>query len=222
MLFRSLLSKLKVKNTIFSPLITDELFFKPQTLIDETFKDKLVIFHPASHIWHVKGNDRLIKGFATFVKSNPNSILLAVDWGKDSNRSKELIKSLGIEKNIKFLSLLSAKDLLYYYSISDIVVDQFVTDGIGAIGMETLFCGKPLVTKCGKHAYDGLYSESIPLLDATTAEQIDDALEYLKNKDSRDEIGRNAKAWAEKFLSPNAITSNFIKIYESIFRSLSN
>ena len=57
-----LLTKLKVKNTIFSPLITDELFFKPQTLIDETFKDKLVIFHPASHIWHVKGNDRLIKG----------------------------------------------------------------------------------------------------------------------------------------------------------------
>lgn len=212
-----LLKQLKMKNTIFLPLISDLSFFKPQKIVDEKFKDKFVIFHPASHIWDIKGNDIMIIAFSKFLKINSHTILIMVNWGKDKERSKELVKSLGIENNVLILEQLGAKDLLYYYNICDVVADQFIQPGIGAIGIETLFCEKPLIIKCDESAYHGIYPEPIPLLNASTVEEI---LEKLKqSKDEKTQLlAKKGKEWAQKYLAPIVIARKSAIIYESVLK----
>lgn len=212
----SLLKQLKMKNTVFLPLISDFSFFKPQKIVDERFKDKFVIFHPASHIWDIKGNDIIIISFSKFLKINPHAILIIINWGKDRERSKELVKSLGIENNVLILEQLSAKELLYYYNICDVVADQFIQPGIGAIGIETLFCEKPLIIKCDENAYHGLYPEPIPLLNASTVAEILEKLKQSMNEKTRFQLAKNGKEWAEKYLSPNVIARKSVSIYESV------
>lgn len=211
-----LLARLGITNTIFLPLISDFSFFKPQKIIDERFKDKLVIFHPTSHIWSVKGNDILIKAFDRFSEKNRDSILIMVEWGIDLEKSKKLVRTLGIDDRVLFLKQLDSKDLLYYYSICDIVADQFIYPGIGAIGMETLCCEKPLIIKCDESAYQNLHPEPIPLLDASTVKGIYEKLEYLKDKNARLQLAKKGKEWAEKYLSPEIIARKSIAIYESV------
>lgn len=211
-----LLRQLKIKNTIFLPLISDLSFFKPQKIDDEKFRNKLVIFHPTSHIWNIKGNDIMIKAFARFSKACTNAILIMVDWGTDKEKSKELIKLLGIEDKVLIVNQLGAKELLYYYNICDIVADQFIQPGIGAIGMEALICEKPLIIKCNEDAYQGLHPEPIPLLDASTVDEIYEKLEYLKDEKKRLQLAKSGKVWADRYLSPGIIARKCIMIYESV------
>lgn len=214
----SLLKQLGMKNAVFLPLISDLSFFKPQKIVDEKFKDKFVVFHPASHIWNIKGNDTIITAFGKFLKINPHAILIMINWGKDVQKSKELVKSLGIENNVLILEQLSAKELLYYYNICDVVADQFIQPGIGAIGIETLFCEKPLIIKCDEDAYHGLYPEPIPLLNASTIEEILEKLRQSMDEKTRSLLAKKGKEWAEKYLSPNVIARKSVAIYESVLK----
>lgn len=211
-----LLARLGITNSIFLPLISDFSFFRSQKIIDDRFKDKLVIFHPTSHIWDVKGNDILIKAFEIFSKKNHDSILIMVEWGKDLEKSKELVKILGIDDKVLFLKQLDSKDLRHYYNICDIVADQFIDPGIGAIGMETLSCEKPLIIKCSDDSYSELYPEPIPVLDASTSNEICEKLEYLIDEKVRFYIGKKGKEWADRYLSPTSVGRKVITIYEAV------
>lgn len=214
-----LLLKLGIKKTIYMPLISDFSFFNPIKVTNDKFKDKFIIFHPANHIWGVKGNDILIKGFSQFVRHNPNAVLLCIESGIDLDKSKKLIKSLGIEEKVIFSKRMNGEELLYHYNIADVVVDQFIFDGLGGIGVETLCCKKPLIVKCNKNAYKNLLPESPPILDASTPSEITERLLELENDEVRHEIGENGRTWIEKYFSPESIASKSLIIYESVLNN---
>jgi len=116
-----LLSKLKVKHTIFLPVLMDLSFFKPNEHSSKL--DKFTIFHPVNLDWKVKGNDKLIRGFAKFVKEFPQSLLIIVDRGIDSQRTHELVRKLELENNVQFVKgPLNYHELLNYYQKSEQVV----------------------------------------------------------------------------------------------------
>jgi len=221
-----LLSKLKIKNSLFFPLSYDDSFFIPQTFEDDQFKDKFVIFHPTNLWWKktkdvpiTKGNDVLIHGFADFIKKHPNSLLVIVDRGPDAEATHELINSLEIEKNVIYLKgPLNSLDLRKYYNLSDVVVDQFVLGDIGLIVREALSCGKPVITFYYKDQYQNLYGDEIPILNAKTSEDIVRQLEFLFDDDARENIGKLSANWNKKHHSSKTISQKMIILYEEIFR----
>lgn len=212
----SLFSKLKIKNIIFLPLIWDLSFFRPIKVQDNEFADKFIVFHPASHIWDVKGNDKLIRGFSYFVKNNPNSILIVINHGVDVGKSHELVKSLGIENKVRFINALNSTELLRLYNLSDVIADQFIYHGIGGIGMEAFCCEKPLLVSCHQSAYNNLIPESPPAVNATTSSEVCEQLEYLKDRIVRQDVGKRGRQWMEKYLAPEIISRKSRIIYESV------
>ncbi len=211
------LSKLKVERKIFLPILFDIFdFFKSQKTTITKFTSDFILFHPPSHIWDVKGNDILIRGFNKFLKNNPKALLITVNIGRDSQKSKELVKSLGIENNVYFLERLNSSELLNYYNLADVVADQFILNGIGGIGMETFCCAKPLLTSCSPDCYLNMHPEPPPAVNAKTVDEICDQLELLKDPNIRKKYSMRGRNWLEKYQSPDTIHKQLVIIYESI------
>jgi glycosyltransferase involved in cell wall biosynthesis len=213
----SLLDNLKIKRKFFLPIIFD-IFndFKLQKFSNKFFSNKFVIFHPSSHIWDVKGNDKLIIAYANFLKTYPNSILICINVGQDVDKSKKLVQNLGIHKNVQFIQRLNVQGLNYYYNLATVVADQFILHGLGGIGFETLCCEKPLITLCSEDAYKNMHSEPPPIFSAFTIEEIYHQLEYIHNYSNIKEIGRRGKNWLNKFQSSEILTKKYMIVYEGI------
>lgn len=212
-----LFDKLKLTNGINLVIPWDYSFFKPQKIDRTKYSDKLVIFHPANLEWRLKGNNILIEGFAEFLKKNPNSLLIIVDRGIDSDKTHQLVDSLDIRKNVQFIKgPLNSSELLIYYNVSDIVADQFVLSGLGLIGREALSCEKPLLTKCPENVFGNLYPEPPPVINASTPIEISKKLEYLSDEKNRKEISKNGYRWFIKYHSMTEYSTKLRRIYEGV------
>lgn len=212
-----LLQKLKLHNGVLIPYFLEFPFFEPlSTEKLETGKD-LVIFHPANLDWKIKGNNVLIKGFANFVNENPNSQLIIVDRGIDSEKTHDLIKKLGIEKQINFVEgPLDYLQLKHFYKISDVVADQFILGEIGSIGREALCCQRPLLSYFNENDYNRIYENLPPILNAFSGDDIQNQLEIMQDKKKRELTAKKGREWIEKNYSLSELANKFKIIYQSI------
>ena len=213
-----LVSKFKLDNLIFLPYMWDTNYFTPIHFEEKLVDDKFVVFHPTRQSWEVKMNHILIKGFAEFVKNNPDSILVMLNFGPDSNRARELISSLGIEKNVKLIEKrLDSSKVLEYYNRSDVVADQFGTTGsLGATTLEAMSCEKPMLISIDKELHGKLYGEEIPAIRAITPLDVSKELEILKDEKIRKNVGKKSREWVLKHHSPEAVIKKLKIVYSSI------
>lgn len=218
----ALLKKLRLPNGLVLPISPEFPFFKPMKTKKNDYEDKMTIFHPANLDWKGKGNNILIQGFMDFVKNNPYSILIIIERGIDTEKTHQLVKSLRIEKKVKFVKgPLNYNELKYYYSIADVVADQFIVGDIGGIGRETLCMGKPLLTYFKEDDYQKLYKELPPILNANSSKEITTKLGILTNEHKRREIGAKSREWIEKFSSFQNYCHKLKLIYYAIINEKS-
>lgn len=163
-----------------------------------------VLFHHARHIWtpaygamSQKGNDRLIRGFAGFVKSNPKlrASLIMLEYGPDVENSRALIAELGIQENVAWFPLMARKEVLLGASISDIVCGEFAQSwNFGGTIIEGIALAKPLL----HYRKDSMYPKEdlFPVLNAYSADEMTAAMErYMANRDECNQMGREAHNW---------------------------
>ncbi len=150
-----------------------------------------------------KGNDLLIKGFAQYlaVASNKkDSLLVLVEYGNDVQKSKELIKQLGIEKQVYWLPKLNRKDIMKIISEIDI--------GIGELGyrrwysygciFEYMALGKPIVHHRDDEYYRSLGADLYHMFNAKSEADICEIFSaYRRNPTPFKELGNKSKYWLE-------------------------
>lgn len=149
--------------------------------------DVKVFFGPARQHWRdgfpswLKGNDRVIRAAAALRAKHPGRFkLVFAEWGKEVELSKALIEELGCEDSVLWVKPLAKKDLIHVYASVDCVIDQFVLPCIGSVTIEALTVGKaPVITLLDDARMADFYGETIPLLNAGTAEEIARAMETV-------------------------------------------
>jgi glycosyltransferase involved in cell wall biosynthesis len=124
-----------------------------------------VVFSPTRHLWKTnaeplpdfevhggaKRNDKLIRAFSRIVKDRvfENPILVFCDYGSDVLHSKALIQELEIESYVRWLPLMSRRELIAGISMASFVADQF-REGMSATSSgttnEALAYGTPVIT----------------------------------------------------------------------------
>ncbi len=176
----------------------------------------LMIYHQARHLWKnpedgvtFKGTDRLLLGFAEFLRRHPESkaTLVTFEYGQEVDESKKLISELGIDDSVVWMPLMDRKELMVGLSLCDIGTGEFHTSCLGAgVIFETLALAKPLmhyrVDSDFAHAYPTLY----PILNASSPEDIHRHLsDYWKNPEPFKEIGRQGRNWLIKELNDRVI-----------------
>lgn len=213
----SLLKKLKIKNYFVIPCHLEISFFPPQTGQKTDFFDTFTVFHPTNLNWEAKGNDILIKGFALFLKNHPKTILLIVKHGKDLKKTYELVKTLNIEKNVKFVKgPLTYEQLKHYYHNADVIADQFIGSEIGAIGREVMCSQKPLLANFDETSYKTQFGTVPPILRTKSPDEINLKLELLVDDKIRDRYGKDGRLWMEK----NNLMDVFAEKYKIICESI--
>jgi len=81
-------------------------------------------------------------------------------------------------------------------------------------------CSKPLLAFVHEEQYKTVYGESPPIVNASTSLEVSKGLEYLKDKKIRNDIGKEARKWIQKYHSAEIFSKKLITIYDSILQNI--
>jgi glycosyltransferase involved in cell wall biosynthesis len=105
---------------------------------------------------HVKGVDVLLRAMQRLVKQNPELKLVLVGGGiyrhsqAQESDLQEMARELGIEKNVSFVGIKTPAEVASYMRESAVLVLPSRKETFGAVLVEALACGTPVVaTTCG-------------------------------------------------------------------------
>jgi len=155
-----------------------------------------------------KNTDHLIQGFAEFLKKNKTNVCLAMlEYGNDVHFSKELVKELGIEGNVRWFPSMYRKDLMYLINSVDICSGEFAKSYLtfGTV-VEAMLLQKPVIHHRQDDLYKNLFPELYPLLNARASGEIAEAIDFAyHNKQAIHNMGTQAQSWVLKYFIGNAL-----------------
>lgn len=202
--------RLKLRKNMFFPLIVDVSSYP---VYQES--ESLVFFHPARHDWQLKGNQKLIRAFASFIKKQ-DAKLIMVSWGKDINKSISLVQDLGIAKKVRFIEPVNKIQLKTLYQNSTAVFDQFNLGAFGMTVIEAMASHKPVVTNVDIPLAQLNYGVVPPTINAKNETEILSAMQALCSPRYRKTIGLAGRSWVEKFHDAPRLVKKLSEIYSDL------
>jgi len=185
-----------------------------------------VFFHASRLDWSYTGadrvlaglkyNDRFIRAFARYIREGHNSLVIVVDYGVDKEKTKDLVRQLGIENNVEFIPPMTKSSLISYYNGADAVIDQFGAGWFGLVALEAMSCVKPVMAYVNKQYSELVYPEGPPILNCRTEDEIYHQLLKASNKEYRQQLGRQAREWILKYHHWEKVIDKLIFHYETI------
>lgn len=172
-------------------------------------KNDLVVVYHGRHYWDckpddfgAKGTDKLIAGWAEFVRRNPGvkAVLQTMEYGKDVQRTKALIRDLDIEHAVAWFPPMYRKDIMVGLAMADIVCGQFENNWImSGVLYEALVLGKPILAYRDDSEYESMYSWLYPIMHAREPQTIVAQLErYLENPSACKKLGEEGREWYQQ------------------------
>ncbi len=173
---------------------------------------EFIVFQQISQDWSMrgpykidKGNNHLINGFADYLKKDPlytkDSVLILMEYGGDVEKSKQLIKDLGIEENVIWFKKMNRKDMMVVIHYSDICVGELGYREWYSYSsiIEFMAMKKPLIHHRGDDFYKAKGMDLYPMVDAKNAEEVAKTFfDYKANPKKYIMMGKEANAWILK------------------------
>jgi hypothetical protein len=185
-------------------------FYKELQQIRNNYE--LIVFQQISQDWSMrgpfkidKGNNKLISGFDDFLMQRPElrnkAALILMEYGGDVEKSKNLIKDLGITNNVLWMKKMQRKDLMALINVSDICVGElgYRTWYSYSSIMEFMAMKKPLMHHRGDEHYKAKGLELYPMVDVKDAPGVTEVLiDLSNNKQKYIQMGIDAGDWILK------------------------
>lgn len=205
------LEKMGVNNNkiLISPMAVDLHFFRINSA-DKTLGE--LKYDPETFIIGWTGSFRpfhglfvLIEAFGTFIKNNPDSKLLLIGDGAEKIKIENLVKKLGLEKDIIFVGKKNYKKIPGILSLFDIaVVSADKKEGFHYFPiklMEYMAAGKPcLAPNAGDISKEFENDVHLKLYEPGNPSDLYEKMEYFKShKKEADMIALRARAFTEKY-----------------------
>jgi glycosyltransferase involved in cell wall biosynthesis len=214
--------RLGLENYTFVPHPVDEEKYRPgpselRSQLEAEGHD-LVLLAPARHDWDIKGTDRMLRAFGELVRRDrPNALLLLLEWGMELERSRALIRELGVEANVRWSPPLPKLRLIDAYRAADVVLDQFLIGTFGAVAPEAMACGRPVVMAFQPEIHTWCFPEPPPVVDARTPEDIYRALAHLATDSAgRKALGKQGRDWVERHHGRRLVVDRHLDLYDEV------
>jgi len=166
--------------------------------------------------------ESLIKSAPSVLKEIPETKFVIAGKGSEDKKLKELAKSLGVSKSIKFVGFIRNDELPSYLNATDVYVSTSLSDaGIAASTAEAMACGLPVVItdtadnrKWVEHGINGFL---VPVKDPKSlAEKI---IYLLRNEDVRKRFGKINREIIEERNNYYKEMEKMEDIYKELIRS---
>jgi len=211
---------------VFIPHPIDETKYCPgPSQIREELEAKygqevIVLFAPARHDWAIKGNDKMIRACARIAREHSGPLVLVlVSWGQEITKSKELLRTEGLEDKTIWLPMLPKVQMLAYYRAADIVLDQFNIGTFGLTAPEAMACAKPVVLHFDLTIHSWCFEEMPPVVEAHTEEEIYLQLRKLVNDPVlRQQIGKSSREWVTRYHGWERVADAHIALYKAVLK----
>lgn len=175
----------------------------------------------AGKLIKIKGFDLAIKSFKNFLKDNINAKLIIVGDGPELNNLKKLAEDIGIKEKVIFKGWMTHSALMEEISRSSVFLFCSLRDGGGAVIVEAMSEGKPVV--CFDQAGPGFHIDEKcgikvkPQFPQQAVKDISKALEKLYyNKELADELGKGARKKAENEYDWDKLGERLNEIYKKV------
>jgi glycosyltransferase involved in cell wall biosynthesis len=99
----------------------------------------------AGRLHRLKGFSLAVDAFGAFTKKHPASEMVIIGEGPEEGRILSLISRLGLEDKIRILPWLPRREVLANMRSSDVFLFPSFRDGGGAVVVEAMACGIPVV-----------------------------------------------------------------------------
>lgn len=123
----------------------DYLYNPAPSLVTPTIGNKYFLFAAYLDAENNKGQDTLVKAFANVTKTHPEWKLVICGTG-NVDALKQLVRCLGIEKNVEFPGWVDGNEKQRYFNQAYCYVMASLKEGLPISILEAMSYGKPLIT----------------------------------------------------------------------------
>jgi len=171
----------------------------------------------------IKGLSLGIKSFAIFTDKHKDSKFIIIGQGPEESRLKKLAHNLDIESKVNFIPWLSRKRLIEEIRKCDVLFFPSFRDGGGAIVVEAMANGKPVICLDiggpGFHIQEEWGIKIAPINPDYVSNEAAKALEKLYlDKDLRIKMGIAARKRAEEFYLWDRLGERLQDIYKGVLK----
>ena len=199
--------RLGLTNMVFLPTMISEAIYKPGPPVcrnewRERVGGNFFVLSTSRLNDEIKGSSRALAGFVRFAKQAPEARLVIVEWGQQKQLARKLLTESGLADRAVFLPLSGKRRLISYLQSADCLLDQFEMKQLGSTAREALACGLPVVMDANFSHYDACFDGKLPILKASTPEEIAASLQRLHDDQNYNgSVKYSSRQWFLKNLS---------------------
>lgn len=167
---------------------------------------RCVFFLASRQDFHWKGTDHFARAFAATVSGGAPFYLVVTPWGADVEATRRIFADAGVLDSVHYLESAVSKPILRdLYRVADLVVDQFTVTAFGAVMLEAMACGTPVLINLDVAAFQARWADFVPppILRASSEEEIGAVLRGIADGGvDLDALGRSARSWIQAHHGP--------------------
>ena len=151
-----------------------------------------------------KNNDWVIYAFKRLLKKYPGSVLVLFRYGKDSNKTEEIVRNLNISGSVLWFPIMPRKIIMDIFLYVDVGIGEFYNNptSLGGAQLECMATGTPLIT--GVHSAIKNNIPVPPILESDSANSIFTNMCLLREKKQYSDYANLSFAWYEQHAGKGA------------------
>jgi phosphatidyl-myo-inositol dimannoside synthase len=177
---------------------------KPLELVHRLNLENKMVIVSVGRLVHRKGQDKLLEAMPLILQSEPETVLLLVGEGPYKEHLKKLVRTLKIEKSVRFVGRLQYQELPRYLRLGDIFAmpsrSRFFgleVEGLGIVYLEASSAGLPVLVGSSGGAPDAVLPGETGLVvnGVDTSAIAQSAITLLQDSALRARMGERGRSW---------------------------
>ncbi len=164
----------------------------------------------------LKGLQYLLRAIAKLKDRFPDIHLVVLGKLKPGGDSEQLIRELGLSKDLTFVSGIETEELVNLYAQASMAVVPSIYEGFGLPAGEAMACGVPLISTDGG-ALPEVVGDAGIIVPTRDSDALADAIELLCGAAQlRQDLAIKGRARIQKLFSWQVAAGNMVELYEDV------